>query len=52
MNKTISRLTLAVKYTSLLDVWDDIAENAKAPAAKGSIARQAMQRWKRAGRNK
>ena len=52
MNKTISRLTLAVKYTSLLDVWDDIAENAKDPADKGSIAKQAMQRWKRAGRNK
>ena len=52
MNKTISSLTLAVKYTSLLDVWDDIAENAKDPADKGSIAKQAMQRWKRAGRNK
>lgn len=52
MNRTISLLTRAVKYTSLLDVWDEIVENAKDPADKGNIARQAMQRWKRAGRNK
>lgn len=52
MNKSISRLTRAVKYTSLLDVWDEIAENAKDPADKGNIAKQAMRRWKRAGRNK
>jgi hypothetical protein len=52
MNKSISRLTRAVKYTSLLDVWDEIAENAKSPADKGSIAKQAMRRWKRAGRNR
>ena len=52
MNKSIARLTRAVKYTSLLDVWDEIAENAKDPADKGSIAKQAMQRWKRAGRNR
>lgn len=52
MNRTISILTRAVKYTSLLDVWDEIVENAKDPADKGNIARQAMQRWKRAGRNK
>ena len=35
-----------------LGVWDEIAENAKAPADKGNIAKQAMRRWKRAGRNK
>lgn len=52
MNKSIARLTRAVKYTSLLDVWDEIAENAKDPADKGNIAKQAMRRWKRAGRNK
>ena len=52
MNKSISRLTRAVKYTSLLDVWDEIAENAKSPADKGNIAKQAMRRWKRAGRNR
>ena len=52
MNKSMARLTRAVKYTSLLDVWDEIAENAKDPADKGSIAKQAMHRWKRAGRNK
>ena len=52
MNQHIARLTRAVKYTSLLDVWDEIAENAKAPADKGNIAKQAMRRWKRAGRNK
>lgn len=52
MNHHIARLTRAVKYTSLLDVWDEIAENAKDPADKGNIAKQAMRRWKRAGRNK
>ena len=52
MNKSLMRLTRAVKYTSLLDVWDEIAENAKEPADKGSIAEQAMRRWKRAGRNR
>lgn len=51
MNLSIARLTRAVKYTSLLDVWDEIAENAKDPADKGTIAKQAMRRWKRAGRN-
>jgi len=52
MNKSISRLTRAVKYTSLLDVWEEIDERAKDPADKGSIAQQAMRRWKRAGRNR
>ena len=52
MNKSIARLTRAVKYTSLLDVWEEIDENAKDPADKGSIAQQAMRRWKRAGRNR
>lgn len=52
MNRTISILTRAVKYTSLLDVWDEIVEIPYAHMSKGSIAKQAMRRWKRAGRNK
>lgn len=52
MNKKISRLTRAVKYTSLLDVWAGIDENAKDSVDKASIVRQAMTRWKRAGRNR
>ena len=52
MNQSIARLTRAVKYTSLLDVWAEIDERAKDPADKGNIAKQAMQRWKRAGRNR
>ena len=52
MNKTIATLVRAVKYTSLLDVWDEIAENAKEPADKAEIVKQAMRRWKRAGRNR
>lgn len=52
MNKSIARLTRAVKYTSLLDVWSEIDERAKDPADKGNIVKQAMRRWKRAGRNK
>ena len=52
MNQSIARLTRAVKYTSLLDVWAEIDERAKDPADKGNIAKQAMQRWKRAGRSR
>ena len=50
MNRKLSHLTLAVKYTSLADVWamiDEVARPGKAD--KAEIARAAMRRWKRNG---
>lgn len=48
MNRKIRHLTLAVKYTSLKDVWAEIDENSRPEKAdKGEIVRSAMRRWKR-----
>lgn len=50
MNRKLSHLTLAVKYTSLADVWAMIDEGARpGKADKAEIARAAMRRWKRNG---
>ena len=50
MNKKLRHLTLAVKYTSLADVWATIDEGARPQKAdKAEIARAAMRRWKRNG---
>ena len=50
MNKKLRYLTLAVKYTSLADVWATIDEGARPQKAdKAEIARAAMRRWKRNG---
>src|SRR5574344_2695785 len=50
MNKKLRRLTRAVKYTSLADVWAEIDYNAREGADKASITRQCMERWKRNGK--
>lgn len=51
MNKKLQRLTKAVKYTSMSDVWNEIEGGAKPKAAdKASITRECMQRWKRSGK--
>ena len=50
MNKKLLRLTKAVKYTSLADVWAEIDYNARSEADKASITRQCMERWRRNGR--
>ena len=50
MNKKLQRLTKAVKYTSLADVWAEIDYNARSEADKASITRQCMERWRRNGR--
>ena len=50
MNKKLYRLTNAVKYTSLADVWAEIEGGAVDKADKPSITRQCMQRWKRVGK--
>ncbi len=49
MNKKLKRLTRAVKYTSMTDIWDEIHEGARDPADKKKIVREAMERWKRNG---
>ena len=50
MNKKLQRLTKAVKYTSLGDVWAEIDYNARTGVDKKSIVEQSMLRWKRAAR--
>ena len=49
MNRKIRRLTKAVKYTTLGDIWAEIDEGSQPTADKKEIARAAMQRWKRNG---
>ena len=50
MNKKLQRLTKAVKYTSLGDVWAEIDFNARTGVDKKSIVEESMMRWKRAAR--
>ena len=50
MNQELRRLTIAVKYTSLADVWAEIDYNARGGADKMSVTRKCMERWKRNGR--
>lgn len=50
MNKTLQRLSKAVKYTSFSDVWAEIDEGARPKANKSDIAEACMRRWKANGR--
>ena len=50
MNLHLRRLTRAVRYTAMADIWYVIDQGARAPADKHSITRQCMERWKRNGR--
>ena len=50
MNQKLRRLTRAIKYTSLADVWTEIDYNAREGADKMSVTRKCMERWKRNGR--
>ena len=50
MNRKLKRLTRAVKYTSMADVWAEIEGGARQPADKKKIVNEAMDRWKRNGR--
>lgn len=50
MNRKLKRLTKAVKYTSMADVWAEIEGGARDPADKKKIVKEAMERWKRNGR--
>ena len=52
MNKKLQRLTKAVKYTSMGDIWLEIDEGSKPQKAnKQGIVNAAKRRWKQAGRN-
>lgn len=50
MNKKLQRLSIAVKYTSMGDLWAEISEEARPKANKVEIARSAIRRWKRSGK--
>ena len=49
LNKDIRRLSRAVKYTSLGDIWLDIEENAYTKANKPGITEKARRRWRQIG---
>lgn len=51
MNKKLKRLTIAVKYTSMNDVWLEINEGTRPVADKTQIIEDAKRRWKQIGRN-
>lgn len=50
MNKKLQRLSIAVKYTSMGDIWAEISEEARPKANKVEIARSAIRRWRRSGK--
>lgn len=51
MNKKLKRLSIAVKYTSMNDVWLEISEGTRPMADKTQIIEDAKRRWKQIGRN-
>ncbi len=52
MNQKLQRLTKAVKYTSMSDIWTEIEEGSHDKADKKTIIRDCMNRWKRNGKIK
>lgn len=52
MNKKLQRLTKAVKYTSMADIWAEIEEGSHDKADKKTIVKDCMNRWKRNGKIK
>ena len=51
MNKTLQRLTKAVKYTTMGDIWREIDEGARPVVDKYDIVEAAQRRWRQNGRN-
>lgn len=51
MNQKLIRLTRAIKYTSMGDVWNEITDRQPTKADIHKISRSAFQRWKSIGRN-
>lgn len=50
MNRKLSRLARAIKYTSLNDVWLELDNKARDPLDKGKITDAAFRRWRQNGR--
>lgn len=51
MNQNLIRLTRAIKYTSMGDVWNEITDRQPVKADINNISRSAFQRWKSIGKN-
>ena len=51
MNTKLQRLTKAVKYTTMSDIWYEIDEGARPVAGKRDIVEAAKRRWKQIGKN-
>lgn len=51
MNQKLIRLTRAIKYTSMGDVWNEITDRQPVKADINNINRSAFQRWKSIGKN-
>ena len=51
MNTKLQRLTKAVKYTTMSDIWYEIGEGARPVADKRDIVEAAKRRWKQIGKN-
>ena len=51
MNKKLQRLTKAVKYTTMGDIWREINEGARPTADKRDIVEAAKRRWRQIGKN-
>lgn len=51
MNRKLQRLTKAVKYTTMGDIWHEIDEGARPTADKRSIVDAAKRRWQQIGKN-
>ena len=51
MNQKLIRLTRAIKYTSMGDVWNEITDRQPVKADINNISRSAFQRWKSIGKN-
>ena len=51
MNKKLQRLTKAVKYTTMGDIWREIDEGARPAVDKRDIVDAAKRRWRQIGKN-
>lgn len=51
MNKKLQRLTKAVKYTTMGDIWQEIDEGARPVTDKRDIVEAARRRWRQVGKN-
>lgn len=51
MNRKLQRLTKAVKYTTMGDIWREIDKGARPAADKRDIVDAAKRRWRQIGRN-